>query len=39
MGEEYLTRFVVKPGEDITPLAFPKDVVTLILSFLLLCHA
>ncbi|PZA06380.1 Uma2 family endonuclease [Meiothermus sp. PNK-Is4] len=24
-GEEYLTRFVVKPGESVAPLAFPDD--------------
>jgi Uma2 family endonuclease len=30
MGEEYLTRFVVKAGESITPLAFPKDSITLL---------
>lgn len=30
MGEEYLTRFVVKPGQSISPLAFPNDKVTLL---------
>jgi Uma2 family endonuclease len=30
MGEEYLTRFVVKPGESIAPLAFPKDLISLL---------
>jgi Uma2 family endonuclease len=30
MSEEYLTRFVVKPGQPVSPLAFPKDEVTLL---------
>lgn len=30
MGEEYLTRFVVKAGEAVTPLAFPKDSIILL---------
>jgi Uma2 family endonuclease len=30
MGEEYLTRFVVKAGSSVASLEFPNDPVTLL---------
>jgi Uma2 family endonuclease len=31
-GEEYLTRFVVKAGEAVAPLAFPEDALVVVIK-------